>query len=110
MGVGNKDRYMYWYHFFKSQIEMGRFACHRAAAEKDGMTNAEKDSLIACWGRIMKHEIQRVRNISELGVILQLQQATWDNICRDGYGISDINTIYEGENAVQGHARNFSDL
>ena len=101
VGAGNKDRYMYWYHFFKSQIEMGRFACHRAAAEQDGMTSAEKDSLIACWGRIMKHEIQRVRNISELGVILQLQQATWDNICRDRYGISDMNTLYEGENAVR---------
>jgi hypothetical protein len=101
VGAGNKDRYMYWYHFFKAQIEMGRFACHRAAAEKDGMSEVEKDSLVACWGRIMKHEIQRVRNISELGVILQLQQATWDNICRDGYGISDKSTLYEGEKAVR---------
>ena len=101
VGTGNRDRYMYWYHFFKSQIEMGRFACHRAAAEKDGMTEAEKDSLVACWGRIMKHEIQRVRNISELGIILQLQQATWDKICRDGYGITDLDTLYEGETAVR---------
>ncbi len=101
VGTGNKDRYMYWYHFFQSQIEMGRFACHRAAAEKDGMTSAEKDSLIASWGRIMVHEIQRVRNISELGVILQLQQATWDNICRDRYGITELNTSYEGKNAVR---------
>jgi hypothetical protein len=101
VGVGNQDRYMYWYHFFRSQIEMGRFACHRAAAEKDGMTMTEKDSLTACWGRIMKHEIQRIRNISELGIILQLQQATWDNICRDGYGISDMSTLYEGENALR---------
>ncbi len=101
VGTGNKDRYMYWYHFFQSQIEMGRFACHRAQLQKDGMTSVEKDSLIACWGRIMKHEIQRVRNISELGVILQLQQATWDNICRDRYGITDLNTSYEGESAVR---------
>jgi hypothetical protein len=101
VGKGNRDRYMYWYHFFCSQIEMGRFACHRAAAEKDGMTDVEKDSLIACWGRIMKHEIQKVRNISELGVILQLQQATWDRICRDGYGIREISTSYEGEKAVR---------
>jgi hypothetical protein len=65
------------------------------------MTMTEKDSLTACWGRIMKHEIQRIRNISELGIILQLQQATWDNICRDGYGISDMSTLYEGENAAR---------
>jgi hypothetical protein len=101
VGEGNKDRYMYWYHLFQSQIEMGRFACHRAAAEQNGMTNVEKDSLISCWGRIMEHEIQRVRNISELGVVLQLQQATWDKICRDGYGISEMNTTYEGEDAVR---------
>lgn len=101
VGIGNKDRYMYWYHFFQAQIEMGRFACHRAAAQQDGITSAEKDSLIATWGRMMNHEIQRVRNISELGIILQLQQATWDKICRDGYGISEISTLYEGENAVR---------
>lgn len=101
VGKGNRDRFMYWYHFFKAQIEMGRFTVYRAAAEKDGMTEIEADSLKACWGRIMKHEIQRVRNISELGIVLQLQQATWDKICRDGYGISDMSTQYEGENAVR---------
>jgi hypothetical protein len=30
-----------------------------------------------------------------------LQQATWDRICRDGYGIREISTSYEGEKAVR---------
>ena len=26
VGTGNRDRYMYWYHFFKGQIEMAKLA------------------------------------------------------------------------------------
>ena len=55
------------------------------------------------WGRVMQHEMQRVRNESELGIIVQLQQAAWDHrfIHDFGWDISDMSSEYEGENAVR---------
>ena len=102
VGTGNRDRYMYWYHFFKGQIELGKLAMHRSAyGEEDNRTPAIKDKIIKTWDKVMNHEIQRIRNESELGVIAQLQQQTWHGIFRQEQGITDISTTYEGENAVR---------
>jgi hypothetical protein len=109
VGVGNRDRYMYWYHCFKSQLEMGRLAILKALyihSRNKGETDRAallKDSITNTWGRVMKHEIQRVRNVSELGIIVQLQQATWDHrLVNDfGWDISNVSMEYEGENAVR---------
>jgi hypothetical protein len=55
------------------------------------------------WGRLMEHELQRIRNVSELGVIIQLQQAAWDHrfIHDFGWDINDVSQEYKGENAVR---------
>jgi len=103
VGVGNKDRYMYWYHFFKGQIELSKLAIHRYAySEEDNRTPAIKNKIISTWDKLMSHEIQRIRNESELAVIAQLQQSTWDVVFRKEQRIADISTAYEGENAVRG--------
>jgi len=103
VGTGNRDRYMYWYHFFKGQIEMAKLAMHRYAYEDpDKRTPATKDKIIETWSKVMNHEIQRLRNESELGVIAQLQQSTWDGVFRKQLGITEISTSYEGEAAVRG--------
>lgn len=102
VGTGNKDRYMYWYHFFKGQIEMGKLAMLRSAYnDPDKRTPAIKDQIIEAWDKVMNHEIQRIRNESELGVIAQLQQTTWDEVFRKQLGITEFSTTYEGENAVR---------
>lgn len=102
VGTGNKDRYMYWYHFFKGQIEMGRLAMYRSAySNEDSRSPAIKDKIIETWDKVMSHEIQRIRNESELGVIAQLQRSTWDGVFRTELGITDISTKYEGAKAVR---------
>ena len=100
VGAGNKDRYMYWYHFFKGQIELGKLTQHNYNYSV-APTAALKDSIKKTWAKVMKHEISRVRNVSELGVIAQLQQSTWHETFRLAYEITDHDTIYEGEKAVR---------
>ena len=102
VGTGNRDRYMYWYHFFQSQIELSKLVVHEFYyRDEDTRTEARKDSILNTWGKVMSHEIQRVRNESELGIIAQLQQSTWHRLFKGEYGITDINTVYEGDNAVR---------
>ena len=45
-----------------------------------------KDEIMETWSRIMSHEVQRIRNESELSIIAQLQQSTWDAIFREELG------------------------
>ena len=47
--VGNKDRYMYWYHFFQGQIDLLKLATHRELyvneinqAEKQGLQSSAR--------------------------------------------------------------------
>ena len=102
VGKGNRDRYMYWYHFFQTQIELGRLAMHRAAYNNpDDRSPEVKEKIIKTWDKLMSHEIQRIRNESELAVIAQLQQSTWDMIFRNELGIKETSTKYEGANAVR---------
>jgi hypothetical protein len=109
VGVGNKDRYMYWYHFFQGQLEMGRLSILRAQyvhSRRENKTERAallKDSIINTWGRVMEHELQRIRNVSELGGIVQLQQAAWDHrfIHDFGWDVNDVSKEYTGENAVR---------
>jgi len=68
---------------------------------EDPRTDARKDSILDTWAKVMSHEIQRVRNESELGIIAQLQQSTWCRLFKDEYGITDLDTNYEGEEAVR---------
>ena len=50
----------------------------------------------------MTHEIQRVRNASELGVIAQLHQSTLTDTIRGELGITEpVDTTYKGENVVR---------
>ena len=49
----------------------------------------------------MGHEIQRIRNESELAIIAQLQQSTWNAVFRDQLKITETSTTYEGSKAVR---------
>jgi hypothetical protein len=107
VGAGNRDRYMYYYHWFKSQIELGKLAILRMnlvqmeeSADR-AAKDAVKDEIIETWGRIMSHEVQRIRNESELSIIAQLQQSTWDAIFRGELGIAEMPARYAGSKAVR---------
>ena len=102
VGAGNKDRYMYWYHFFKGQIELCKLAIVRSEyADEDHRLPSVKEKIMETWDRFMSHEIQRIRNESELAVIAQLQRSTWDAVFRNDLGIRDISCKYEGERSVR---------
>ena len=78
VGIGNKDRYMYWYHFFKGQIEFCKMAIYKKLYEESNMTDTiMKNNLLNSWTQLISHELQRVRNISEIGIITQLHQSTF---------------------------------
>ena len=50
----------------------------------------------------MTHEIQRMRNVSELGVIAQLHQSTLIDTIRKELGIKDrVSNTYKGQEAVR---------
>ncbi|MDB4651545.1 hypothetical protein OAG06_00840 [Verrucomicrobia bacterium] len=103
IGIGNRDRYMYWYHFFQGQIELCKMAIYRQRyVESDFKDSAMKKLILKSWSNLMTHEIQRVRNVSELGVIAQLHQSTLTDIIRGELGITDpVDSNYKGENAVR---------
>ena len=106
VGIGNKDRYMYWYHFFRGQIELCKMAIYKHLyienEENNTVMTTMKDSLLSSWSRLMTHEIQRVRNISELGIISQLHQSTLIDAMKIDLEINDpLNTSYFGENSVR---------
>jgi hypothetical protein len=93
---------MYWYHFFQGQIELSKLAILRHKhSEEDNRTPALKAEIMSTWDKVMSHEIQRIRNESELGVIAQLQRSTWDGVFRKELEITDISTAYEGAKAVR---------
>ena len=103
VGVGNRDRYMYWYHFFQGQIELCKMAIYRQLyVESDFADISKKKLILESWSNLMTHEIQRVRNISELGVIAQLHQSTLVDTVRGELEITDpIKTTYKGKNSVR---------
>ncbi|MEE2909589.1 MAG: hypothetical protein VX830_04225, partial [Candidatus Poribacteria bacterium] len=104
VGTGNVDRYMYWYHFFKGQIELLKLAIYRQLYVDEINQTENAYSIISTFSKLMTHEIQRVRSISELGVIAQLQQSTLIDRIRasEELGISiPISTTYEGEHYVR---------
>ena len=103
VGTGNRDRYMYWYHFFQSQIELCKMAIYRHRyVESDHRNTDMKNKLLSGWSKVITHEIQRVRNVSELGVIAQLHQSTLIDTIRRELGIKDsISTTYKGKAAVR---------
>ena len=103
VGLGNRDRYMYWYHFFQGQIELCKMAIYRQLYVESDFADIDKKKLILeSWSNLMTHEIQRVRNISELGVIAQLHQSTLMDTIRGELEITDlIKTTYKGKNSVR---------
>lgn len=106
VGIGNQDRYMYWYHFFQGQIELCKMAIYKHLyienEENNIVMTTMKDSLLSCWSRLMTHEMQRVRNISELGIITQLHQSTLIDAIKIDLEINDpLNTSYLGDNSVR---------
>ena len=102
VGAGNRDRYMYWYHFFKGQIELSKLAMYRYEyADEAGRLPGIKDKIMGAWDRLMAHEVQRIRNESELAVIAQLQRSTWDAVFRNELGIRDISSKYKGASSVR---------
>jgi hypothetical protein len=103
VGTGNRDRYMYWYHFFQGQIELCKMAIYRQRYVDSDHRHADmKDRILSGWSKVMTHEIQRVRNVSELGVIAQLHQSTLIDIIRKEMGIKDrVSTTYKGQKAVR---------
>ena len=81
--MGNRDRFIYWYHFFQGQIELCKMALYmQRYVESDFEDMAMKKRLLESWSNLMTHEIQRVRNVSELGVIAQLHQSTLTDTIR----------------------------
>jgi hypothetical protein len=102
VGAGNKNRYMYWYHYFKAQIELARMALLRPRYDREEpRTEATKKRIISTWKKLISHEMQRVRNESELSIIAQLQQNSWHLIFQEELGIKEIDRTYEGANAVR---------
>ena len=103
VGLGNRDRYMYWYHFFQGQIELCKMAVYRQLYVESDFADIDKKKLILeSWSNLMTHEIQRVRNVSELGVITQLHQSTLMDTIRGELEITDpIKTTYKGKNSVR---------
>ena len=103
VGLGNRDRYMYWYHFFQGQIELCKMAVYRQLYVESDFADIDKKKLILeSWSNLMTHEIQRVRNVSELGVITQLHQSTLIDTIRGELEITDpIKTTYKGKNSVR---------
>ena len=104
VGAGNVDRYMYWYNFFKGQIELLKLAIHRELYINEINEAVNADSIISVFSKLMHHEIERVRSVSELGIIAQLQQSTFMDRIRgtEELGISlPISSNYEGA----GHVR-----
>ena len=103
VGIGNKDRYMYWYHFFKGQIEFCKMAIYKKLYEESNMTDTiMKNNLLNSWTQLISHELQRVRNISEIGIITQLHQSTFKEQFRVELGINDVvSTTFIGENSVR---------
>ena len=103
VGMGNRDRFMYWYHFFQGQIELCKMALYRQRyVESDFEDMVMKKRILESWSKLMTHEIQRVRNVSELGVIAQLHQSTLADTIRGELGISDpIDTAYKGAAGVR---------
>ena len=103
VGLGNRDRYMYWYHFFQGQIELCKMAVYRQLyVESDFADIDKKKFILESWSNLMTHEIQRVRNVSELGVITQLHQSTLIDTIRGELEITDpIKTTYKGKNSVR---------
>ena len=103
VGSGNRDRYMYWYHFFQGQIELCKMAIYRQRyVDSDHRNTDMKDRILSGWSKVMTHEIQRVRNVSELGVIAQLHQSTLMDAIRKELGIKDrVSTTYKGQKAVR---------
>ncbi len=103
VGLGNRDRYMYWYHFFQGQIELCKMAIYRQLYVESDFADIDKKKLILeSWSNLMTHEIQRVRNVSELGVITQLHQSTLMDTIRGELEITDpIKTTYKGKNSVR---------
>ena len=103
VGMGNRDRFMYWYHFFQGQIELCKMALYRQRyVESDFEDMAMKKRILESWSNLMTHEIQRVRNVSELGVIAQLHQSTLTDTIRGELGISDpIDTTFKGSAGVR---------
>lgn len=107
VGTGNRDRYMYYWHWFQGQIELGKLAILRMkfVEMEDSEDQAEKgaltDEIMNTWGKIISHEVQRIRNESELSIIAQLQQSTWDAVFRGELGIAEMPSGYKGSNAVR---------
>ena len=94
---------MYWYHFFQGQIELCKMAIYRQLYVESDFADIDKKKLILeSWSNLMTHEIQRVRNVSELGVITQLHQSTLIDTIRGELEITDpIKTTYKGKNSVR---------
>jgi hypothetical protein len=103
VGAGNKDRYMYWYHFFQGQIELCKMAIYRHwYVESDHRSESMRKRILSSWSKLMTHEIERVRNVSELGVIAQLHQSTLIDTIRKELDIRDrVSTSYKGQAAAR---------
>ena len=102
VGAGNIDRYMYWYHFFKGQIEYAKLAIYRGAYEDEETRNPKlKNKIIRTWNKMMNHETQRIRNRNEIAIIAHLQRSVWDHIFRDQLEIEEISTDYDGASALR---------
>ena len=101
VGTGNSDRYMYWYHFFQSQIELAKLLVYEFNYRNEDNKTEAKKNILSTWSKVITHEIQRIRNESELGIIAQLQQSTWDKIFIKEYGITERDTNYKGEVALR---------
>ncbi len=103
IGEGNRDRYMYWYHFFQGQIELCKMAIYRQRyVDSDHSDASMRAQILSSWSKLITHEIQRVRNISELGIIAQLHQSTLKDAIREELDIRDpVSSTYKGEKAVR---------
>jgi len=102
VGAGNIDRYMYWYHFFKGQIEYAKLAIYRSSYEDEDTRDQKiKDKIIKTWDKMMSHETQRIRNGNEIAIIAHLQRSVWDHVFRSQLDIDHTSSTYDGKSALR---------
>ena len=86
VGAGNRDRFDYWLKTFQTFRLMGEYGCVRhdfetAAANEDWSTALTlRKRMARLWEQLMTREVERARNASEWGEIVNLEVLNWKQL------------------------------
>jgi len=120
VGKGNLERFDYWLKSFQALRLKGHYGCIRYQFENAMENSNWKDaldyrkSLARLWEEIMKLEVEKVTNVSDLGDIMNLEVVNWkqlminkhDEALKSGLGYDlpvDANPsqIYKGNSFIK---------